>query len=76
MFAIRQIIENPQDVIAIPAELRHRRTEVIFIALDQGGEATPVSSPKPSLVSLAGCWKGETLQRAPQGDYENRRDLE
>jgi hypothetical protein len=30
MFAIRQIIEDPQDMIAIPPELRHRRTEVIF----------------------------------------------
>lgn len=35
MFAIRQVIENPQDVIPVPPELRHRRTEVIFIALDQ-----------------------------------------
>ncbi len=34
MFAIRQIIEDPQDVIAIPPEFRHRRTEVIFMALE------------------------------------------
>lgn len=34
MLAIRQIIENPQDVIAIPPEFRHRRTEVIFMALE------------------------------------------
>jgi hypothetical protein len=34
MIAIRQIIENPQDVIAIPPEFRHRRTEVIFMLLD------------------------------------------
>lgn len=34
MFAIRQIIDDPQDVIAIPLEFRHRRTEVIFITLD------------------------------------------
>ena len=35
MLAIRQILEDPQDVIPVPPELRHRRTEVIFIALDQ-----------------------------------------
>jgi hypothetical protein len=34
MFAIRQIIENPQDAIPVPPEMRHRPTEVIFIALD------------------------------------------
>lgn len=34
MHAVRQIIEDPQDVIAIPPEFRHRRTEVIFMALD------------------------------------------
>jgi hypothetical protein len=35
MLAVRQIIEDPQDVIAIPPEFRHRRTEVIFIVLEQ-----------------------------------------
>jgi hypothetical protein len=35
MIAIRQIIEDPQDVIAIPPEFRHRRTEVIFMLLDE-----------------------------------------
>ncbi len=39
MFAIRQIIEDPQEVIPIPMELRHRRTEVIFIAMDEDMEA-------------------------------------
>jgi hypothetical protein len=34
MHAVRQIIEDPQDVIAIPPEFRHRRTEVIFMALE------------------------------------------
>jgi hypothetical protein len=35
MYAIRQVIDDPQDVIAVPPELRHRRTEVTFVALDQ-----------------------------------------
>ena len=34
MLVIRQIIENPQDVIAVPAEFRHRPIEIIFMALD------------------------------------------
>lgn len=34
MFAVRQIIENPQDMIAVPAEFRHRPIEIIFIALE------------------------------------------
>ena len=34
MFAIRQIIEDPQDVIPIPPKFRHRRTEVIFMTLE------------------------------------------
>lgn len=34
MFAIRQIIEDPQEVIPIPPEFRHKPTEVIFLLLD------------------------------------------
>jgi len=75
MFAIRQIIDDPQDVIPVPPELRHRRTEVIFIAMEQETE-TVAAQPKPSLASLAGCWEGELLERAPQGDFETRREFE
>jgi len=38
MLAIRRIIDDPQAVIPVPPEFRHRRTEVIFIALDQESE--------------------------------------
>jgi hypothetical protein len=75
MFAIRQIIEDPRDVIPIPPELRHRRTEVIFIAIDQEPEIPALSHQNPLLASLAGCWEGEQLERAPQGDYEYRREF-
>ena len=34
MFALRQIIEDPQDVIAVPVEFRHRPIEIIFMALE------------------------------------------
>jgi len=76
MYAIRQIIDDPQEMIPVPVELRHRRAEVIFIAMDQDvSEPAPMTS-KRTLASLAGCWEGESLERAPQGDYENRRDFE
>ena len=41
MLASRQIIYDPQAVIPVPPEFRHRRTEVIFIALDQDSETAP-----------------------------------
>jgi hypothetical protein len=41
MFAIRQIIDNPQEAIPVPPEMRHRPTEVIFIALDAPVAVTP-----------------------------------
>lgn len=46
MFAIRQIIDDPQDVIAIPHEFRHRRTEVIFITLDYEKQHTITNVPR------------------------------
>ena len=76
MLAIRQIIEDPHDVIPIPPEFRHRRTEVIFMALDSLPEQPAPVGKKHTLMSLAGCWEGETLERAPQGDYETRREFE
>ncbi|TAN70367.1 MAG: hypothetical protein EPN17_05805 [Methylobacter sp.] len=47
MLAIRQIIEDPQDMIPIPPEFRHRRTEVIFMALEP--ESTAVER-KPGFL--------------------------
>ena len=41
MFAIRQIIEDPQDSIPVPPEVRHQSTEVIFIRLDPDKIQTP-----------------------------------
>ena len=47
MLAMRQIIDDPQDVITIPPEYRHRRTEVIFMMLDP--EAIPTNESKQKL---------------------------
>jgi hypothetical protein len=48
VYAIRQIIEDPQEAIPIPQELHHRRMEVIFIALDSEPEQPSV---QPSVAS-------------------------
>jgi hypothetical protein len=56
MFAIRQMIDDPQDFIPVPAELRHRPTEVIFIALD--------SAPEVATVALAGGGQDKPSERA------------
>ena len=41
MLASRRIFDDPEDLIPLPPEFRHRRTEVIFIALDQDSETAP-----------------------------------
>jgi hypothetical protein len=41
MLASRHIFDDPKDLIPVPPEFRHRRTEVIFIALDQDSETAP-----------------------------------
>ncbi|OAI20643.1 MULTISPECIES: hypothetical protein [Methylomonas] len=64
MFAIRQIIEDPQDVITFPTELRHRRTEVIFIALDEGLEQVAITSqPTDAINAFRGKGKGGAAER-------------
>jgi hypothetical protein len=47
MLAIRRIIDDPPELIPIPPEFRHRRTEVIFIALDQEPEAAASGTEVP-----------------------------
>ena len=42
MYAHRQIYESIQSVISVPLELQHRKTEVIFVVL----EDEPVNQPQ------------------------------
>ncbi|ADC64154.1 hypothetical protein [Allochromatium vinosum] len=62
MFAIRQMIDDPQDFIPVPAELRHRPTEVIFIALDHVPEAAKTMQAKQT---PAGYEDGDGLEPSP-----------
>ena len=77
MFAIRQIIEDPQDAIPIPHELRHRRMEVIFIALDPEPEqASSTLSPVDAIEAFRGKGKGGAVARLlldRQSDREKER---
>ena len=67
MFAIRQIIDDPQDVIPIPPELRHRRTEVIFIVMDEETKAhltpSPIDAIEDAIESFRGKGKGGAVAR-------------
>ena len=56
MFAIRQIYDDTPEFIPVPLELRHRPTEVIFIALD--------SAPEVATVALTGDEQGKRLEHA------------
>jgi hypothetical protein len=77
MYAIRQIIENPQEAIPIPHELRHRRMEVIFIALDPESEQdSPNLSPVDAIEAFRGKGKGGAVARLlldRQSDREKER---
>lgn len=57
MYAVKQIHEDLQEVIPVPESLRHRRTEVIFIALDEpvGSEIVAEGQDHP-LMAFAGAF--------------------
>lgn len=74
MFAFRQILDEPGDFIPVPPVFKHRRTEVIFLMSD--AEADGAQTPQQTLASLAGSWEGDDLERAPQGDYDQRDTLD
>jgi hypothetical protein len=77
MLAFRRIIDDPQEVIPIPPEFRHRRTEVIFIALDQDSEAAPTKPDAHDPIkrfrgkgrggSVAALLKDREIDRAREG---------
>lgn len=82
MIAIRQIHDNLADVIPVPPELRHRKTEVIFIAIDENSADNLKSASGPltaedkmaSLTALFGSI-GDFPEREPQGECDSRLEL-
>lgn len=82
MTHFRQIYEDMPGEIPVPAELRHRRVEVILRPLDEtlpNGEDGPVDAlgwPASFFEKTAGRWAGEPPRREQEGDYEARQDFE
>jgi len=81
MQLIRQIYQDAPNVINMPEHLQHRRVEVIIRLLDdEAAVAKPETDangwPLGFFAETAGAWAGEPIERAPQGDYEQRIALE
>jgi hypothetical protein len=84
MEAIHQIYEKSPEVITVPAEMRDRRVEVILSPLDEEPDLAALAAESgmkpeeiadPHALRFAGCVP-DFPPRAPQGEYEVRRELE
>jgi hypothetical protein len=82
MIAIRQIHEHLAEVIEVPPELRNRKTEVIFLAIEeasvdhsageQGRSDSGVHAPSPSVFFGA---LPDLPAREVQGKVDSRQEL-
>jgi hypothetical protein len=79
MQPIRQIYQDAPDSIAIPEELRHHPVEIIIWPLSEQNPATEETDangwPIGFFEATAGCLADDPIERAPQGDYEQRLEL-
>lgn len=73
MLALKKLSEDPGEFLPVPPEVRHRRTEVIFLVLDQAPEANQ-SEKQQQFAELAGSWEGELVREQPS-DAEERLEL-
>ena len=78
MEAIRKILPDAQDSVTVdlPPSFRHRRIEVVVTPLDEtpaNGDTGGRAWPPGFFDQVSGAWKGATLERAPQGEAEQRR---
>ena len=74
MLAIRQTYDSSPDMISVPKELRHRKTEVLFIALDDA--AIDYAQQKQALIKLAASWHGDELIREVQATEQSRLEFD
>ncbi len=77
MHPIRQIVEDAPDTIPMPLELRHQRVEIIFWPLEKPEPERDANGwPVGFFEATAGCLVDDPIERAPQGEYEQRLELE
>lgn len=77
MQAIRQIIDDAPEAVAVPKPLRHRKLEITFRVVEEPLIEKDASGwPIGFFATTAGCLADDPIERAPQGDYEQRRELE
>lgn len=82
MIAIRQVHEHLADVIPVPPELRNRKTEVIFLAID-GPSVDAADTDQQDSVSGASNESPSAFfgslpdfpERDAQGEFDSRLDL-
>ena len=78
MEAIRKILSDAQDSVTVdlPPSFRHRRIEVVVTPLDETAANSALHGlrawPPGFFDQISGAWKGEPLERAPQGEAEQR----
>ena len=76
MHPIRQIIEDAPKTISIPPELRHQRVEIIFWPLEKPEPERDANGwPVGFFEETAGSIP-DFPEREPQGEYEQRLELE
>lgn len=80
MQSIRQIYQDTPSVIhiSIPKELQHHPVEVIIRSLEETAQQETDANGWPIgfFEATAGCLADDPIERAPQGDYEQRLELE
>ncbi len=71
----RQTIQSDilEGVVKIPNDLKHRLLEMILLPIEVETKAV---KDKVELSRFAGAWSGEPLERADQGVFETREELQ
>lgn len=75
MEAIHKIYERIPAMIPIPEEVQNRRVEIIIVPLDDEISANGETRGDPDIAQFFGCLP-DFPERAPQGEYEIREELE
>ena len=82
MRAIRHIFQDTPSMvhINIPEELQHHPVEIIIRLLSEPMESSEQTDengwPLGFFEATAGCLAEDPIERAPQGEYEQRLELE